>query len=163
MSCLIIERSNHVLKTISKGIRVKPWLKPIEGEAPMFEKLEIFRMAHAMARHAGARQAVVSQNMANADTPHYAARDIVAFAESYETDKPTHVSRATRNGHLLGQDHRLGFDVVEDPTAIKDPNGNSVSLETEMLRAVDVKRQHDRALAIYKSSLTVLRTAIGRR
>jgi len=32
-----------------------------------------------------------------------------------------------------------------------------------MLRAVDVKRQHDRALAIYKSSLTVLRTAIGRR
>ena len=28
-----------------------------------------------------------------------------------------------------------------------------------MLAAVDVKRQHDRALAIYKSSLTMLRAA----
>ncbi len=45
----------------------------------------------------------------------------------------------------------------------RDPNGNSVSLETEMLNAVSAKRQHDRALAIYKSSLTVLRASLGRR
>ncbi|WP_417726549.1 FlgB family protein [Roseovarius sp.] len=129
----------------------------------MFEKLEIFRMAHAMAQHAGARQAVVSQNMANADTPGYAARDIAAFADVYRSDETTRTPRATREGHLLRHDNDLGFDVTNDPTSIADPNGNSVSLETEMLRAVDVKRQHDRALAIYKSSLTVLRTALGRR
>jgi flagellar basal-body rod protein FlgB len=64
---------------------------------------------------------------------------------------------------MLGAEARLDFAVAKDPDAVADPNGNSVALETEMLRAVDVKRQHDRALAIYKSSLTVLRTAIGRR
>jgi hypothetical protein len=31
-----------------------------------------------------------------------------------------------------------------------------------MLRAVDVQRQHARALAIYRHGLTVLRTAISR-
>lgn len=129
----------------------------------MFEKLEIFRMAHAMANHAGARQAVVSQNMANADTPGYAARDIAAFADFYDQSDLAGPPRATRVGHLSGQSRGTDIGVTEDPTAVADPNGNSVSLETEMLRAVDVKRQHDLALAIYKSALTVLRTAIGRR
>jgi flagellar basal-body rod protein FlgB len=32
-----------------------------------------------------------------------------------------------------------------------------------MLHAVDAKRQHDRALAIYKFSLGILRTSLGRR
>ena len=50
----------------------------------MFEKLEIFRMAHAMSVHAGARQSVVAQNIANADTPGYAARDVRPFKEILE-------------------------------------------------------------------------------
>jgi flagellar basal-body rod protein FlgB len=32
-----------------------------------------------------------------------------------------------------------------------------------MVKAVEVKRQHDRALAIYKHSLTVLRSAVSTR
>ncbi|MBS4011236.1 MAG: FlgB family protein [Roseovarius sp.] len=129
----------------------------------MFEKMEVFRMAHALAQHAGARQALVSQNMANADTPGYAARDIADFAVVYASDDEGQMPRATRSGHMLGHETRLDFAVAKDRDAVADPNGNSVTLETEMLRAVDVKRQHDRALAIYKSTLTVLRAAIGRR
>jgi flagellar basal-body rod protein FlgB len=127
----------------------------------MFENLDIFRMSHAMARHAGARQAVVAQNLANADTPGYAARDIAPFTALYEPGGRGEAPRATRPGHLLGGG-RGGFELFTDEAATRDPNGNSVSLETEMLRAIDVQRQHDRALAIYRSSLTVLRTALGR-
>lgn len=129
----------------------------------MFEKLEIFGMAHAMATHAGARQAIVARNMANADTPGYKARDLKPFAEIYQSNQAPNALRATRSGHLFGQQEAQSFDPIQDPLARSEPNGNSVSLETEMLRAVDVKRQHDRALAIYKSSLGILRTAIGRR
>jgi flagellar basal-body rod protein FlgB len=43
-----------------------------------------------------------------------------------------------------------------------DPNGNSVSVEQEILRSVDAKRQHDRAIAIYRSSLKILRSSLGR-
>ncbi len=128
----------------------------------MFEKLEIFRTAQAMAVHAGARQAVVAQNMANADTPGYAAREIVPFKAVMEAGNSGIGQKATRAGHLNGTNNSLQFDVSETRDALADPNGNSVSLEEEMIKAVDVKRQHDMALAIYKSSLTILRTAISR-
>lgn len=126
----------------------------------MFDSLEIFRLSHAMARHAGARQAVVARNMANADTPGYAARDIVPFAEVLEAGPGM---RATRPGHRGGGAAAGGFEVRAERDAARDPNGNSVSLETEMLRAVEVQRQHSRALAIYRSGLSVLRAALGRR
>lgn len=129
----------------------------------MFEKLEIFRMAHAMAVHAGARQSVVAQNMANADTPDYAARDIKPFQAVLDADQAGFGLRATRASHLHGRQQSLQFEAFETRDSIEDPNGNSVSLEEEMLKAVDVKRQHDKALAIYKSSMTVLRAAASGR
>lgn len=127
----------------------------------MLEEIDLFRLSHAMARHAGARQAVVAQNMAHADTPGYGARDIAPFSAYVEGDSGFAL-RATRPGHFVGTGSGGEFEPRIERDAIRDPNGNSVALETEMLRGVEVKRQHDRALAIYRAGLSVLRTAIGR-
>ncbi len=129
----------------------------------MFENLQVFRMADAMARHSGARQAVIAQNMANADTPGYEARDLKPFQAFLKADTEVFRFRATRPDHLNGVGTLIQIESEERDGAESDPNGNSVSLESEMIHAVDVKRQHDRALAIYRTSLNVLRTAIGRR
>lgn len=132
----------------------------------MFQKLEIFQVAHAMARHAGQRQAVSARNMANADTPGYRAKDITPFKETVAQKSSGAAQRATRDGHINGV--QQGRDLISpaamviDETAITDPNGNSVSVENEILRSIEAKRQHDRALAIYRSSLTILRTSLGR-
>lgn len=128
----------------------------------MFEKLQIFQMAHAMGQHAGARQSVLARNMANADTPGYQARDIAPFAQTYQNGGGF-APRATRPGHMGERAGGYAVEVRDAADSETDPNGNSVSLEQEMLKAVDVKRQHDRSLAIYKSALTVLRSATGRR
>lgn len=147
--------------TLSKGINVKPWLKQDMGEALMFESLEIFRMAGAMARHAGHKQAVVAQNVANADTPGYIARDLPDFKTTYQPDNSaTSGPKATRLTHLHGvaaQGAPLSAVEVRDQAS---PNGNEVSIEGEMLKSVDAKRQHDRAMAIYKSALGMLRSSI---
>ncbi|MEQ8897788.1 MAG: FlgB family protein [Roseovarius sp.] len=129
----------------------------------MFENIDIFRIAHAMSKHAGARQAVIAQNMANADTPGYAAKDITPFQTQFESVSAQFTPRATRNTHLNGSVQGAPVTVSDRPGAEADPNGNSVSLETEMIFAVDTKRAHDRALAIYRTSLGILRQAIGRR
>lgn len=124
----------------------------------MFTSLDVFKTAHAMAVHAGQRQALVAQNVAHADTPGYWAFDLPAFSESY--DAP-HTARATRAGHLFG----AGSGLAPLPTRLEGAetlNGNTVTIEGQMLQAVDVKRQHDRALAIYTSALTVLRGSLGR-
>lgn len=128
----------------------------------MFGKLEIFRMAQGLATHAAARQALIAQNVANADTPGYRARDLASFEEAYQTRGDG--LRATRAGH--------GFaaDAAWQPPAARDadrpgaaaPNGNNVSLEIEMMQAAQVKGDHDRALAIYQKSLDILRASLGR-
>lgn len=127
----------------------------------MFEKLEIFQMAQAMASHASLRQNAINQNIANADTPGYRARDVDTFAASYQAETATPL-RATRAGHLnAGHSMRAELQERADPDEMS-PDGNTVSLEDEMVRSVEVKRQHDLALGIYKSALNVMRTSLGR-
>jgi flagellar basal-body rod protein FlgB len=125
----------------------------------MFASLEVMKTAYAMARHAGHRQALVAENMAHTDTPGYRPRDLADFAETLSASPST--LRATRPGHLFGAGDMSQARIVE-MRENNSPNGNAVSVEDQMLQAVEVKRQHDRALAIYKSSLTVLRTSLGR-
>jgi flagellar basal-body rod protein FlgB len=127
----------------------------------MFEKLHIFRLSSAMAAHAGQRQAVVAQNVANADTPGFVARDIPSFATLYR-DGAEDGLRATRAGHL----HGGGGGAIQPARIVEAgsdgaPNGNRVSIEAEMLKSTDALRQHDRALAIYRSALGILRSAAG--
>jgi len=128
----------------------------------MFTDLNVFKLAHAMASHAGKRQAIVARNVANADTPGYHARDIKPFADLVSDDGTETGMRASRLGHLnapAGAGNRWAEFTTNTAT---DPNGNSVSVELEMVKAVETMRQHERALAIYKSSLNILRTSLGR-
>lgn len=127
----------------------------------MFTGLNVFKMAYAMSTHAGQRQAVIAQNIANADTPGFRSRDIESFQNSYASDTNTGM-RASRGGHIdngSGPHTEWPVQIVDAP---QDPNDNSVSIELELLKSTETKRQHDRALAIYKSSMSVLRTSLGR-
>lgn len=127
----------------------------------MFEKLEIFQMAQATASHASLRQNAINQNIANADTPGFRARDVEPFATRYQAETATPL-KSTRATHLnLDRSLRAELRERTDPDEMS-PDGNTVSLEDEMVRAVEVKRQHDLALGIYKSALNVMRTSLGR-
>ncbi|WP_342077341.1 FlgB family protein [Yoonia sp. SS1-5] len=127
----------------------------------MFDSLDIFQTATAMARHAGARQAIVAQNIANADTPGFQAQAIAPFSETYQSTGATQM-RTTRSGHVSGS--AIGVAQVELAAAGSEPapNGNTVSLEEELLNSVAISREHDRALAVYRHAMTVLRTTLGR-
>lgn len=130
----------------------------------MLDRLEILRQAQAMAAHAGARQAAIARNIANADTPGYQASDIAAFAQSYRAAGDGFAPRATRPGHLLPSGHHPALGIAE-PRPIDgavSPNGNGVSLEAEMMKAAEVRAQHDMALAVYQSAIGILRLSLGR-
>ncbi|THD85536.1 FlgB family protein [Aliigemmobacter aestuarii] len=126
----------------------------------MLQNLEILQMAQALASHAGARQGLTAANVANADTPGFKARDLPAFAEVYRVADPALNLRQTRPGHLGGPDDQAA-GAVPSPGAMK-PNGNTVSLEAEMVRAAQVRGQHDMALAVYRSAATMIRSSLGR-
>ena len=126
----------------------------------MFENLDLFRMSSAMAVHAGQKQALTAQNVANADTPGYVARDLADFHATFRSGSDAAHPRATRLRHLHGAQAVNGMVAPVEGATPETPNGNKVSLETEMLKSVSAKRQHDRALAIYKTALGVLRSTI---
>lgn len=127
----------------------------------MFEKLDILRMAQGLAAYSADRQAMVAQNVANSDTPGYRARDLKNFTDVYSSNDELRL-RETRAGHLQSNHPVTDTAHIIDAGGQASPNGNNVSLETEMVRAVEVKRGHDMALAVYRTSLDLMRTSLGR-
>ena len=110
--------------------------------------LDILRLAQSFAAHAATRQQAISQNIANANTPGYRSRDAVAFSDFLET-----------SGRGAGDD-LLRHDVRPVTAA---PNGNTVSLEHEMMRAAEARNQHELALGVYSTARDILRTVIAKR
>jgi flagellar basal-body rod protein FlgB len=131
----------------------------VEGEAPMFEKLELTRMAQALAAHSGARMAVIASNVAHADTPGYKAQDIPDFSTVFAAESGA--MRATRPGHLASAGGQIPL-LAERARGHEAPNGNSVSLEAEMVKSVEARQNHEMALAIYRATSDVVRASLGR-
>lgn len=128
----------------------------------MFKSLEIFQLASGMAKHAGARQALVAQNVANADTPKYKSKDIGSFQNALDASGQTPL-KTTKAGHIAASNSGGGARSVFETSGPMSPNGNTVSVESELLRSIEAEREQSRALAIYQSASTILKASIGRR
>jgi flagellar basal-body rod protein FlgB len=103
----------------------------------------LFNLASRQLQHLTARQAVISGNIANANTPGYHARDLTPFRDVL--DKTVLTMAATRPGHLELDEPGArparasasgGWDVVH--------SGNSVSIEEQLMKSGEVSR--DQAL-----------------
>jgi flagellar basal-body rod protein FlgB len=127
----------------------------------MFNVPDVMRMAQDLARHSGARQSQIARNIANADTPGYRARDLVSFSETYSSGQRGTDMRISRSGHLVPGIAAPAYRST-DLGGEASPNGNTVSLEQEMVRATQAKSNHDLALTVYKTSLDIIRTSLGR-
>ena len=125
----------------------------------MFEKLELTRMAQSLAAHSGARMSVIAQNIAHADTPGYKAQDLPAFDKVFAMDGDR--MRVTRPGHLQDAAPTAALATERAPGR-EAPNGNTVSLEGEMVKSVEARQAHDMALAVYRATSDVIRASLGR-
>lgn len=129
----------------------------------MFEKIEMMQMARAMGQHVQSRHIAVARNIANADTPGYRAVDLQPFAETYRRAESGGQMRVSNARHFDSPQWSPGSARVVEVAGPVSPNGNSVSLEDQMVRAAEIKSQHDRSLAIYRSGLDLMRASLGRR
>lgn len=116
----------------------------------MAHPVSIMDLSSSMARHAATRHSLISQNIANADTPGYKAQDVADFAD---------VMRAKA---LTGASGTADALRPVDRAAIGSPNGNSVSLETELMLGAKAQQDHEMAVSIYRSALTMMKTAVGK-
>lgn len=113
------------------------------------------------------RQEVISQNIANANTPKYASRDVVPFDFKKELENvrraatphntvsllvtnPRHIEKeAEQSGAGLGR-FRVKPDLQPYETA---PDGNQVVLEEQMVRMNENQAGHGMIAQLYKKHL----------
>ncbi|MCW5687364.1 MAG: flagellar basal body rod protein FlgB [Pseudolabrys sp.] len=128
----------------------------------------ILSMLRTKMNWAQERQKVLAQNVANADTPNYRGRDLVApkFQDSVAVaTQPVGqvVLAATEPGHISGS---LGgnstFGTTKGGYEVR-PTGNSVSLEDEMMKVASNQMEYQAATALYTRSLGLIKVALGKR
>jgi flagellar basal-body rod protein FlgB len=108
------------------------------------------------------RQRVLAENVANADTPNYRARDLAppdfehalqTVSLALSTTEPNHIGGAG-GGSPFAEDKDLHYELR--------PGGNAVDHEDEMLKLASNQMDYDAVTSIYTHSINLIKTAMGR-
>lgn len=114
------------------------------------QPIQLFDLASRQAQWLSVRQNVVAGNIANASTPHYAAKDIKPF-ESVLQQTGVQMA-ATQPGHFTeAADAAQVTEVGMLDDAQVQVSGNSVSLEQEMMKTGSIKRDYELNTGLVKA------------
>ena len=112
-----------------------------------------------------ARQKVLSQNIANSDTPNYQAKDLKPqkFKDMLARPEETGVRLASTNANHIELEKKSDFKTNrnKDPYEVT-PTGNGVVLEEQMMNLAETQIQYQMTTSLYKKHLSMLKTALGR-
>jgi len=104
-----------------------------------------------------ARTNVLAENIANADTPGYVARDVsapdfskLAHAETLKTTNARHIQ--TASSQSAPRPHPA-------PDGEASLNGNEVSVETQMMKLSETRMNYQLAATVYRKGLDLIRLA----
>lgn len=111
-------------------------------------KISMFQMASQRLEWLSARQKVVAENIANANTPNYAGRDVQSFED-----------------FLQSNSFGAAPVAVEDSTSAwgGSKDGNTVILEEQTILASQIDGQFGLAARLYRKGHDLLGLASGRR
>jgi flagellar basal-body rod protein FlgB len=96
-----------------------------------------------------ARQAVLAQNIANANTPGFRARDLVSFETALADTKLQLAS--THSGHMAAPESNASGVRLVETAGDQTLNGNDVSLEREMAKLGETNGQYALGINLIKS------------
>ncbi len=114
------------------------------------------------------RQDLLSQNVANADVPGYTPSDLkpMDFEQALRSTTTNSASASaltlTNPRHIAMTNANAAFETSETPEVQAAPGGNSVSLESEMIKVADTQAQYQAAANLYAKAITMMKVAIGR-
>lgn len=132
-----------------------------------FGKIPLFDLVKQRLAWLGQRHEVISQNIANTDTPAFKAHDLKPFKFEdvlrEQTRRPVNMA-VTQVNHLPGVRRRTDAfgETVERKPYETSPDGNSVVLEEQMGKMNETSVTHRLTTELYKKHLGLIKTAIGR-
>lgn len=115
-----------------------------------------------------ARQQLLAQNVANADTPSYRPQDLapMKFEAALASRTPQGVFMARTSAmHIAGAANGAaasGHKATSDFGWERTPGGNAVVLEEEMMKVAANQFDYQLASNLYSKSIGLLKSALGR-
>jgi flagellar basal-body rod protein FlgB len=116
------------------------------------------------------RHKILSQNVANLNTPGYKAdeveipKTIDGLADRQKLRRKSISLATTSNKHMGGRNQsisKFATQKLKDPFEIK-PNGNNVSLAQQVTKISQNQTAYDTALKAYSSSNSLVSTVLGK-
>jgi flagellar basal-body rod protein FlgB len=113
-----------------------------------------------------ARQGLLAENVANAETPGFGGRDLKSFGfEEHMRDlsvarietsvtNPSHISIVGTDADGFGARQLNSFEIT--------PEGNGVTLEDEMMKVTANQIDYQTVTSLYSKSLQIIKMALGR-
>ena len=113
----------------------------------------------------GARQEVLAQNIANADTPDFVPHDVKALKFVDHLNQVAPIAQARTNAMHLGGTSPQGASVDDQKTKKQyetAPVGNAVVLEEQMVKLADAQSSYQLMTNLYRKHVDLFKMALGR-
>ncbi|OOY08058.1 hypothetical protein BMI89_14360 [Thioclava sp. F36-7] len=119
------------------------------------DTISFFNLASDRMQWLAARQKVLAENIANADTPNYRARDV--------TDFQSFLEKSDANRSTGGPLHETTVETVGGSSAWDSSlDGNDVALEQQSVMASENADQYRLAANLYRKAYQLLNAASGK-
>ena|SRR5258708_602950 len=128
-------------------------------------KQTLFKMMNERMSYLGQRQKVLAQNIANADTPHYQARDLkpLNFKDQVQSEMRRVTPVMTQANHLppVTPSARFAVETTKRPYETSlDKNG--VVLEEQAMKLGQTQGDYQMTSAVYRKYLGMLKLVVSR-
>lgn len=115
------------------------------------------------------RSEVLAENVANADTPRYRAKDLAEISFGQELARESRLPagsgqpRRTNERHLQGSRLVRAFEIEDRPDNTESKlNGNTVGIEQQLISIGETQSSYQLTISLYRKHMDMLRTALGR-
>jgi flagellar basal-body rod protein FlgB len=133
------------------------------------ENISLFQAMNAKMHYLTKRQEVISQNIANANTPGYRPSDLTkvdfgkvlknvtreSLSVSMDTTQAGHIPTPGQMADPKARAQRETYDVT--------PDANGVVMEEQLLKSNEVQMNYNLMLNLYRNNVDMIRTASGKK
>lgn len=124
------------------------------------DSISFFKSASQRLQWLGNRQKVISENVANSDTPGFKAKDVTSFAKMVEGTPKTGIL-TTNTRHIGSATEIPGVQAIVDEEAWSETiTGNTVVLEQQTIKANEVGENYQLAVQLYRKGHDLLTLAV---
>ncbi len=128
--------------------------------------IPLFSMLKSRLGYVNAREQLISQNVANADTSGYAPKDLQAFnvSQALGASGPSAgliQPAMTEPGHMSASNlqSQIQWKMVDAPDSEGTLSGNKVELEDEMAKMSQARMDYEAAVGFYQKAMSLLQMA----